>query len=261
MELVIKPALDQALMVERPYKPSGKIRLYPSEAGSCNRASILRINNAPKTKFPLQAAYAMDEGKWYEESTLALLRLHYGTENVIEQLQLQNDFWSGKADFVINHKTEDALVIEHKATGQKWWDYKGSLPKRSHVIQLAMYRDFYYNQFRFVPELRLYYRAWQKWAEFVIEPRDSTIFIYGQLNPEKKGETAPIVREIELPINIKATVGMLEYYYINNKLPKRVKEESMDDAGCTFNGVPSCPFYGNCWPKEASLQEIADKKV
>lgn len=258
METVIKNALDSAIMVERPYTPSGKARLYPSEAGTCSRQTILRINDAPKGKFPLNAMWAMEDGKAYEDDTLMLLKRHYGEFNIIDQLPLQNDYWSGKADFVINHKTDKAIIVEHKATGQKWWDYQGKLPERKHVIQLALYKQMYFDKYGFYPELRLFYRAWQCWAEFLIIPRETTIFYEGKLTRDKVGV---IERSDELPINLTLVVSRLQYFYNRNILPKRPEEDKQDACGCTFKGIKSCPYYDNCWPKEKTLDEILQQKA
>lgn len=258
METVIKNALDSAIMVERPYTPSGKPRLYPSEAGGCSRQTILRINGAKQKKYPIQAMWAMEDGKAYEDSSLKLLQQHFGTDNVIDQLALQNDYWSGKADFVINHKTENVVIVEHKATGQKWWDYQDKLPEKKHVIQLALYKQMYFDKFGFYPELRLFYRGWQSWAEFLIIPTETTILVEGKLTKDKKGV---IERSLELPINLEAVVGKLQYHYSRNILPKRPAEDKQNECGCTFKGEKSCPFYDNCWPKEKTLDEILQQKA
>lgn len=253
METIIKSALDSAIMVERPYTPSGKVRLYPSEAGGCNRKEILRVNGAKQAKYPIQAMWAMEDGKAYEDSTLSLLKRHFGENNVIDQLPLQDDHWSGKADFVIHHKTPDVVIVEHKATGQKWWDYGDKLPERKHVIQLAMYESMYLEKFGFKPQLRLFYRGWQSWAEFLVVPTATTILVEGKLTKDKKGI---VERNLELPINLEAVTGKLKYFYSKNILPKRPAEDHKDACGCTFKGEKSCPFYDNCWPNERTLDEI-----
>lgn len=258
METVIKSALDSAIMVERPYTPSGKVRLYPSEAGGCSRQTILRVHGAPQKKFPIKVMWAMEDGKAYEDSSLELLKRHFGDENVVDQLQLQNEYWSGKADFVINHKTDKVIIVEHKATGQKWWNYKGKLPEKKHVIQLAMYRQMYFDKFGFVPELRLFYRGWMCWAEFLVIPTDTTIIIDGKITDDKLGI---VEKREELPINLEAVMGKLQYYYTKRILPKRPTEDNKDSCGCTFKGEKSCPFYENCWPKELNLDEILQQKA
>ena len=248
MQPLINEAIEAALNVERDYKPSGTIRLYPSEAGGCARATMLRIHNAPKKSFPLQAKKAMEDGIAYEDNTLKLLRRHYGHENILEQLPLQTTFWSGKADFVIFHETPQVMIVEHKATGQKWFDYKGSLPNPKHVVQLSLYKTIYRDKYGFEPELRLFYRAWQNWAEFILEPEGAVIRATGWVNGKE--------REVMVPINLEALKGKLEFYFTKGLLPKRVKEEDKDKTGCTFKGEASCPFFDSCWPKEKSLAEV-----
>lgn len=257
MQPVIRPAIVSALKQERaPYIRHGRSKLYPSGAGECHtgRKELLRIEGAPATEFPFRAIEAMNDGNVFEASTLALLQKHYGEENVIAQLALKDDHWSGKTDMVINHMTKDVIIVEHKATGDKWFDYKGMLPKRQHVFQLAKYKSMYFAEFGFVPELRLYYRSWGQWAEFLLDVRATDIAITGWINSPTNERTS-----VE-PINMSAYTKKLELYYDRKMIPHRVPEGDQEKAGCTFKGAPSCGFYNFCWPREQTMEEIQQTK-
>lgn len=247
---IVRPLFLEGLNKPRTHRRSGAMRLYPSEAGGCNRRTMLRMNHAPSKPFPLQVLEAMNNGNAYEDSTYEALVAAVGEDRITTQLQLQSPHWSGKCDFVLDHKTEKAIIIEHKATGQKWFDYKASLPKRDHVVQVALYETLYKKQFGFKPKLLLYYRAWGCWAEFHIQPREADILIVGAVNG--------VYRERVLPVNMTAAIRRLEYLKTKNKIPGRVDEAAMEETGCTFRGEPSCGFYGLCWPKEATPQGIKE---
>ena len=259
MEPIIRPAIVAALAKDRPhYTRSGRSKLYPSGAGECHtgRRELLRINDAPSTPFPFRVKEAMNDGNVYEASTLALLQDFYGEENVLSQLALRNDYWSGKTDMVIYHKTPQVIIVEHKATGDKWFDYKGNLPKYAHVFQLAKYKSMYFAEFGFVPDLRLYYRSWGQWAEFQLDVQpeqivyDGVVFNGKTVNP----------RTNSININLDAYTRRLEWFYDKNRIPHRVAPEDMESAGCTFKGEPSCGFFSHCWPREKIWSEIEAEK-
>lgn len=245
----VRDLFVKGLLAEKPpYPKKAYPKLYPSDAGSCSRAIMLRVLGAKGSEFPVNALEAMDNGVAAEDQTLRILQAAIGAENVATQVVLQTDQWSGKADFVLYHQTEKAVIVEHKATGQKWFDYKSKLPEYKHVIQLALYKDIYKNAYGFTPELRLYYRAWTAWAEFLIIPTDSTIEIKGWVNGE--------ARERTLNVSLKSLKNKLEWYWKRKHLPSRVKHAEMEDAGCTSKGKPWCRYHDQCWPKELSIEEI-----
>ncbi len=194
----------------------------------------------------------MNDGNVFEASTLALLEAHFGKENVLAQLPLKDEHWSGKTDMIIYHKTPKVIIVEHKATGDKWFDYKQSLPHEDHVFQLAKYKNMYFAQFGFVPKLILYYRSWGQWAEFELDVQPEQIVCDGVIFANNK----QFEREVIVPINLDAYVKKLEWYYDKNKLPHRVAKEDQEKAGCTFKGEPSCGFFNHCWPKEKDFTEI-----
>jgi hypothetical protein len=245
---VIREALIKALYMNPQRPRRGKPKLYPSDAGSCNRKIMLRVMGAKSTEFPQAALEAMQNGIHYEDDSLNLLKRVYGENGVVTQLALQTDYWSGKADFVLNHQTADAIIVEHKATGGKWFDYNKKFPEEKHVIQLALYEDIYEKDHGFKPKLILYYRAWGNWAEFVIKPEADKILVNGWVNGEERNR--------ELDISITKLRRKLEALWKNDRLPKRVARSEMETVGCTFKGSPSCPFYSHCWDIEKSKSEI-----
>lgn len=230
---------------ERPkYVSSSKARLHPSEFGGCKRKVMFRVRGVEGSPFSLTQKEAMRDGIAYENDTLEILQSAFGKTRVATQVVLKNEHWSGKADFVVDHLTPDAVIVEHKATGQKWFDYKSGLPKEAHVLQLAMYYYLYEELFGIRPKLILYYRSWLNWAEFEITVHDSEIIIDGFVNDKPR-------RRI-LPKSVTAMMKSYELVYDKNILVKPVAENEKEDAGCTFKGTPSCPFYTRCWNEDGS---------
>lgn len=245
----VRDLFIKGLLVEKPpYPKKAYPKLYPSDAGSCSRAIMLRVLGAKGSEFPINALEAMDNGVVAEDQTLKILQAAVGESNVATQVVLQTDQWSGKADFVLFHQTEKALIVEHKATGQKWFDYQKKLPEYKHVIQLALYKDIYKTSYGFTPELRLYYRAWTSWAEFVIQPTESSIEITGWVNGEPRQRT--------LDVSLGSLRNRLEWYWKRKHLPSRVTHAEMENAGCTSKGKPWCRYHDQCWPRELSADEI-----
>ena len=248
----VRDLFVQGLQAEKPpYPKRAYPKLYPSDAGSCGRAIMLRVLGASGTPFPINAMEAMDNGVVAEDQTLKILQAAVGPENVATQIVLQTEEWSGKADFILYHQTPQALIVEHKATGQKWFDYQKKLPEYKHVIQLALYKDIYRDSYGFDPELRLYYRAWTSWAEFVIAPLEKTIEIKGWVNGEP--------RERTLEVSLSSLKNRLEWYWKRKHLPSRVTHAEMESAGCTSKGKPWCRYHEQCWPRELSMEEIKSK--
>jgi len=262
-KLIVRPVIVESLQDDPKRKRTSTPRLYPSDAGSCGRKVMLRVMGATSSPFPLIAKQAMDNGNAYEDSTLKLLQKKFGEDGIATQVEFKTEYWSGKADFIIGHLSENPIIIEHKATGDKWFDYKESLPQSKHVMQLAMYYHLYLKLYGIKPTLVLYYRAWSQWAEFVLTVDEETNVSWeGVVGIMSGGEIDEKTRSAQNVLNINKEVKVLERYYRLGSLPRRVKEVDREDAGCTFKGKPSCQYYAHCWPKEFEKDEVVlDKEL
>lgn len=204
---------------------------------------MLRVNQyKPTLEFPLVAKEAMHNGVVYEGDTGAALTMEYGSR-ITEQLYLGNRRWSCKADFVLDHGTQSPVIIEHKAVGDKWWNYDGKLPDTKHVTQLVLYKELYEEMFKVTPRLILYYRAWGHWAELELnllpvgDDGIQRIEVTGMMDDEEFSKLVAID-----PV---ASMKILEDHYEHNHIPAPYPHKV--DGECTFKGKPSCPMYGHCW--------------
>lgn len=223
---------------ERKSKPS----LWPSSLLNCKRKVAYQVlGEKPTLEFSDSSLAYMDGGNVLEDNTFKSLEHCY---DVKQSLVLKNDIWSGKADFVIDHLTSKAIIIEHKTTGTSKFRDKTQLPKREHVAQLALYGKLYKELFDITPKLILYYKGWGAWAELELTVGINTINVSGIIaNYQKSIHVSKNMR-----INLKKEIDDLERLYktvLNGgKLPNRLTSKS---SGCEFMGKPSCSFYYSCW--------------
>jgi hypothetical protein len=225
---------DQAARADRP------IRLHPSSCGGCPRKALLHARKYEATPFDAITLERMRLGEVMETATADALQQAWG-DNLTLQLPLQTEYWDGTCDFVHNHQTPLATIIEHKATGDKWWDYKGALPREEHLIQLALYGSLYEEIYNYTPHLVLYYISWAKWAEFDVLVRESQITASGYVDGE--------ARERTVNISIPALRAQLETYFRFGDLPP-VLSPHQQEGNCTSRGKVWCGYYRHCFNQE-----------
>jgi hypothetical protein len=245
----------------RSYPPAYKFRLWPSEIGRCPRAVAFRLLKFEQTH-PLGplVRMSMSNGVVLEDATFDLLKKDYpDVKGGKEQVRVQTDKWSGKVDFVITWP--DAVVlVEHKATNPRWWDYNGELPKRDHVFQLVLYGMLWEELFGKQPELILFYRGWNTLAEFGVFPSGDDLVLVGKIG--KIGERYAS-RSSRILNEVPARRKTLERVYRDIALEEKGGIPSLQmveswypeyDARkpkgpCLFRGKPGCPYFGHCWSK------------
>lgn len=229
--------------------------LWVSDMGQCPRRSILRVTDHEETiPFDTEAKIRFLGGNIYEDSTAACLKSLYGKDNVIRELHLGNQYWSGYADFVIGHGTLSPVIIEHKATGDRWWNYTNNIPRHPHVAQLWMYGQLYYEAFHILPKLILFYRAWGHYAEIEITeiPGAEACLAKGTIDGapiEKTISPHPMIYQAQLEQSFAAR---------DTELPQRLDDMQ---AGCVFRGEPSCLMYHHCWGEEEGEDAVAKTAV
>ncbi len=201
------------------------------------RRAMLRIHGyEPTIEFSVQSLEAMRLGVVYEDDTLAALKHKYGS-NVQSQVWLGNDNWSCFADMVLYHKTDEAVIVEHKATNSKWWNYKGKIPDPGHLLQLWLYGRLYEQMFGIIPSLILFYRSWGHYAELTPSFGSGHIRVTGTMD--------------DLPFSKLIAMDPLSAFipaeeaYLSDVIPP-VFEKKHPDL-CLFRGKPSCPMYYHCW--------------
>ena len=186
----------------------------------------------------------MAQGIASEAETGRALAWEFG-KRLHQQVALQSDCWSGKLDFVLDHASPRATIIEHKATS----DYAFSgLPRQSHVEQLWLYGELYRQEYGHKPALVLFYRGWSKAAEFVLVEEAGALVVRG-------GEKEKEVRyDLQGLRSRKWEAEQLYAAWGHTKsleaalLPPRLDKPKQ---GCTFsNGKIACAYYGHCWPSE-----------
>jgi hypothetical protein len=239
--MIVHPALVQLLKPRESSKSSSsKPRLWASEVGGCLRKAMLRIKGfKPTLEFPLKSLEAMHNGVILENDTLAALKAAYGAD-VTGQVWLGNDMWSCYADFVMFHQQPHAAIIEHKATGDKWWNFNNELPKESHVVQLSLYKYLYKSMFNIDPQVLLYYRSWGHYAELEVQPREDHVEIAGIM------DDADFYKRIAIDVDGLRLAA--EAAFLAGEIPPAFPRPL--DGACTFQHAPSCPMYGHCWSQE-----------
>jgi len=223
----------------RPYKSSSTPRLWPSGLGRCPRQSMLRVLGVKaEGGFPAQLQIAMELGNRFEDSTFAYLKQVFGTA-IRQSVRVKDAYWSGKIDFLLTTDS-DTYIVEHKATGDKWFDYEQGLPKDEHVCQACLYRHLYQQQFNVDPKVLLFYRSWSSWAEFALTEEEEGVRCKGQVN-DLEVSRWKWVRPTEKRL-------ALEGYLSDGVLPP-VPDKPSAEQGCLFRGKPTCSYYSVCFPE------------
>lgn len=246
---IVYSAIAEDVQREDEHEESDKPRLWASDIGYCPRKAILRVKGyEPTIDFDLDTKFRFRGGIIYEDDTGKALVNKYGTKNVDLQYVFKTSQWSGKADAVLFADSEKPIIIEHKATGDKWWNYKNNLPKPAHLAQLWLYGQLFYEEQGIRPTLILFYRAWIHWAEFQFQIDDEIVtgFIDGV---PTEAEIQPLTGEQKGQAVLKSNRFQLQTMYeLASKDPDYLPNRLLyKDDGCTFRGKPSCPMYWHCW--------------
>lgn len=157
--------------------------LWVSDLGNHPAKAMARILNGEQEEFTVEVKEKMQFGNVLEADTAAMLA-HNLSSPMIAQFPLYNNIWSGYADLVIDHLSDRVTILEHKVTGDKWWDYKGSLPRAAHVCQLWLYGRLYEENYGIRPRLILYYRAFGHYAELELSEERHRIVAEGIIDGE-----------------------------------------------------------------------------
>ena len=229
-KLIVRKAIEENLSLERKYKSTSQA-LWCSDIGSCPRKAMLRVlGYEEERKPPVSLKEKFRFGILFEDDTGRILKEKYG--NLFQdQLRLENKIWHGNVDFYL--ELSPPTLIEHKATGSKWWGKYGSPPTESHIAQLILYGQLYEELYDTKPTLILYYRAWNNWAELKLEDLGDRVKITGLMDGETYND--------EVFINVSKRRAYLEKYFASRELPPFVETDE-----CYFRGKPSCPFFNRC---------------
>jgi len=236
---VIHEAFSEYYSAPRPsHKGSGRISV--SSFGRCVRSVMLGVVGTPAPDFAPHIREVMDLGVSYENSTRAVLNARYGVA-IRSDIPIGNDIWSGRMDFLLQLDKQKPTIIEHKATGDKYFDFNLELPKWEHVCQAWMYGQLYQEQYRVRPRVVLYYRAWNSYAELELCEGELSGFAEGNVNG------SPARRPVALETLPKRRAEFEAAYKNLPNIPEVPCNSPCDAFGCTFRGQKSCAFYEQCW--------------
>ncbi len=230
--MIVRKAIEENLTTKQ-YPPRKQSHLWVSAIGGCPRSAIFSLlGHKKETEFPLSLLEKFRFGNVLEDDTGKALKKKYNRD-LTDQVVLKTKVWSGKCDWGIHINKQDPILIEHKATGSKYWGKYGSPPTESHVAQLVLYGQLYKEIFNVAPLLVLYYRAWNNWAELILEDLGDTVKITGQMDGKSYNK--------KILINVTKRRAHLEEHFVSQELPPYVEVED-----CTFRGKPSCPYFNKC---------------
>lgn len=212
---MIHSAVEKYLLAKNALKRRPDGMLWVSDLGNHPYKAMSRILRVDQQAgFGVDVLNKMQQGNLLEPDTIECLRFSY--PNVLTQFPLYNDTWSGYADAIIGHgELPSPVIVEHKGTSDKNFDYKESLPRPEHVCQLWLYGQLYQERYGVTPQLVLYYRSWSNHAEFQLEERNDFLNSYIMATGVADGRyTERYVRVHPLALRLE-----LEGYYTRHELP------------------------------------------
>lgn len=165
MQKLIHNAVRAALMNRPERKPNNS--LWVSDLGRNPYSTVRRLLTGEPEPFDYATALKMDGGAALESFTLQQIAQNLDRP-IQTQFPLFSSVWTGYADLVIGHGSEDVIIYDHKGSCGRWWDYKESLPRSADCCQVWMYGQLYFERFGVWPRLGLYYRGWGTWADFEV---------------------------------------------------------------------------------------------
>jgi len=227
--LLVRDSIIKSLE-PREYKSSGPTLLWCSEIGACPRKALFRILGYKSTwDPPLELREKFQWGNVVENETARALKEMYGKQ-LTTQLPLRDKYWSGKTDMVIELESHSPIIVEHKATSDKGFNY---IPKESHIAQVILYGQLFQELYGKEPRLLLVYRSWSHYAEFEVEDKGEEVICKGQLDREDFYK--------EIPLNVTKAREYLEEHFGLQKLPDYHKWDE-----CEWAGQPSCAYFQAC---------------
>jgi len=166
---VMEPVIYNAFEAGLTARPARRLddRLWATDLGKNPYFMLRRLIFGELVEFDAATLAKMDAGTSLEHATLSKVSENLARP-VIRDFPLFDERWTGYADFVAGHGTDEVLLADHKATGGQRWDYNESLPRSGDICQLWKYGKIYELTYGVTPELRLFYRGWGAWAEFVL---------------------------------------------------------------------------------------------
>lgn len=219
--MLVRKAVEEYAVSAPRRKDSGM--LYVSDLGRHPYLAMARVLHGETADFPVETRIKMNYGNAFEAETLRALQHRF--PGVQTQFPLYDDIWSGYADFFVQDCENGRCtptIIEHKATGDQWFDYKQSLPRAAHVCQLWMYGHLYTKTHSVAPNLVLYYVAWGNYAEFTLREEVGMIIADGAVNGMPSSRVLGIS-----PNNLRKE---LEFYYNARLLPDSDGSDDWDYA-------------------------------
>lgn len=167
-------------------RPSRRLdgMLWVSDLGYNPYDTVKRLVTGETKEFDVPTLIKMQNGVALEDDSLAIIAQN-STQPIKTQVPLFNDVWSGYADIVFDFGKDSVAIFDHKGSGGKWWDYKGSLPRVNDCCQVWLYGELYKEMYGKRPYTGLYYRGWGTWAEFQVSFDGRGLSAVGYITNEK----------------------------------------------------------------------------
>lgn len=182
METIIHNAIYESITSDPPRRIDGM--LWASDLGKNPYFVAKRLLARQLDPFDYPTQIKMSNGNALEEITLEQIAQNTARP-MWTQFPVYNELWTGYADVVLGHGSDLVDICDIKATSDKWWDYKGTLPRTGHVLQVWKYGQLYEAMYGVKPRLRLYYRGWGCWAEFEIKAGAAGLACMGHVTDDK----------------------------------------------------------------------------
>jgi hypothetical protein len=209
-----------------------------SEIGGCPRAAVYRWagveRSNPPDRFLERLFYS---GKMAERKLEVPLRAEFG-EALRHEPTIKEGRWLGTPDFVV----DGLYVFEHKEKSGN--GFRGEqLPKRSHVLQLAMYQHMLGQDY----EAWLYYQNQGHRAQFRVWEWEDAILWEGEIGDAKtRGELDTTIDSEKVKIE-----RAIDAFELEGLPPARYETPLEIDGHCCslYKTVAyqRCQWFDRCW--------------
>ena len=190
-------------------------------------------------------------GRMYEAHLADVLLDTLGEDVVKREVSVGGGAWSGRIDFLVQSCEEfpQGAIIECKGTnpGYNFAHTQDRIPRLTHCLQVLAYQHFYEQEHGIRLPAYLYYRGWNKWAEFEIEEQGRIYW---------SGLNGGHEREGEFDERLESHMAMIDIYWgeMDNIMGVSGHDDPFENRwACLRNNrggwFPKCRWLGVCHPQ------------
>lgn len=246
-------------------------RLWPSALGGCVRKAYLDMwehedghpfqekPTHPPTNYLLEL---FELGRMYERQTFKALDNMY-PGHVACNWPVGNEIWSGSIDYLVAQQAElwIGALVEHKSTNPVFNFTYGEdnlrLPRLNHCYQLLAYQHLVRcklaGEVCATPPAHLYYRGWNKWAEFEVIDTADGILWHGQIGGRDPFDVRDVAGGFPDELGLQDEMACFEKWWASDMLPTGYESPLVEDFACVRKSRgrawPRCKWFGACWPE------------